>query len=278
MKNTDKAILLGLALAGIVAALWFLVVSPKREEAGRLAGEIAELEASVAEQEALADQAEVAESGFARSYSSMVRLGKAAPAGSDTASLLEQLESLATESRTEFLTLTLSADAAAAPAPAPAPAAAPTDGSAAPADAAAPVAATESAVALQPLGAAVGPAGLLTMPYDLTFEGDFFALSEFLAGLDGLVHVDRRGQLVTTGPQAAKGRLLTIDGFSLSVPDEAATDTLSATVAVTSYLTPPGEGLTAGATTEGPAATVPATGTAPTSPEATAAPTATVTP
>ena len=31
-----------------------------------------------------------------------------------------------------------------------------------------------------PLGASVGPAGLATMPYEVTFKGDFFAIADFL--------------------------------------------------------------------------------------------------
>ena len=59
-----------------------------------------------------------------------------------------------------------------------------------------------------PLGAAVGSAGLPTMPYDLTFTGDFFDIADFMAGLDAMVKVDGKGIGVD-------GRLLTIDGFSL---------------------------------------------------------------
>ncbi|UJA20282.1 hypothetical protein HJD18_08720 [Thermoleophilia bacterium SCSIO 60948] len=271
MKSSDKMILLGLAIVAALAGVWFLVIAPKRDEVAKLDDEIATLEQSVSEQEALASQAEAAEADFDEAYSAMVRLGKAVPADSDTASLIDQVEGISSRARTDFLSLTLTTEGdASATAAAPAPT--PTDGT---------VPATESSVALQPLGAQVGPAGLMTMPYDLTFEGDFFGLSKFFAGLDGLVHVDNQGQLVTRGSQAARGRLLTIDGFSLSLNEEGgASDLLSANVSLTSYLTPPDQGATAGATGAGPAVEVPGETTAPATTDATAtpAPTAAVTP
>jgi hypothetical protein len=103
-----------------------------------------------------------------------------------------------------------------------------------------------------PLGAAVGPAGLPVMPYELQFRGDFFAIADFIARVNEMVDLDRDGHPATFG------RLITIDGFKLSVPeatDSASTPstTLVASFAVTTYLTPEAEGATAGATPSGPA-------------------------
>jgi Tfp pilus assembly protein PilO len=111
-----------------------------------------------------------------------------------------------------------------------------------------PTAATEATAADLPLGASVGAAGLPTMPYDLSFEGTYFQVANFIKGVDDLVHMRGSSQV------AADGRLLTIDGFSLApAPDtEPSNPTLTVKLAVTSYVTPSDQGLTAGASPSGP--------------------------
>jgi hypothetical protein len=122
--------------------------------------------------------------------------------------------------------------------------------------------ATEVAASLLPLGATVGSAGLATMPYNLQFKGNFFEIATFIGRIDGLV---KSGQSV-----AVDGRLVTINGFSLIAEDEGEgkgkeegegaespdkPKELSATFSVTTYLTPPDQGITAGATPSAPAET-----------------------
>ncbi len=107
------------------------------------------------------------------------------------------------------------------------------------------VSATEASASLLPLGAAIGPAGLAVMPYSLTFTGDFFKIADFIKGLDSLVKT-------TNEKVGVDGRLVTINGFSLSEDSEAKFPALQANFSVTTYLTPPSEGTTAGASPEGP--------------------------
>jgi hypothetical protein len=116
--------------------------------------------------------------------------------------------------------------------------------------------ATESAAATLPIGASVGSAGLPTLPYELTFRGNYFEVADFMAGVDRLVKTRK-----TT--IAADGRLVTIDGFSMTADDAFPYPVLKATVQVTTYVTPADQGLTAGATPTGPAL---ASSTAPASP------------
>jgi len=136
--------------------------------------------------------------------------------------------------------------------------------------------ATETAAATTPLGSTVGPAGLPIMPYKLSFSGSFFNIADFLHSLDSLVHTRHGGVSVS-------GRLLTVDGFSLttasaSSPSAGSTASgkaltgLEANLAVTTYLTPPDQGVTGGATPAGPP-----TATAPGTTVPTAAPTSTTT-
>jgi hypothetical protein len=109
------------------------------------------------------------------------------------------------------------------------------------------VAPTEAAAALQPLGAAIGPAGLAVMPYSLSFRGSFFDVANFIDGIDSLV--------TTNGANTSvDGRLVTLDGFVLTEDGDLGFPELNADFAVTTYLAPPDQGVTAGATEVAPPA------------------------
>jgi len=285
MKRTDLSIVAGVGMLALIAAFWFVVLSPKRTEANDLATQVTELEASVAAQEQLASTAVEAEESYDENYHRMVVLGKAVPKEADTASLLVEVQGISQESKVSFDSLALSQAAAtgAAPVATPPPLTSPTDpsGEAPPegetpeaaatettptsTDAAAPPAptaapATEATAASLPLGATVGPASLPIMPYDLTFTGGFYEIADFMEGLDGFVKANEAGAGVS-------GRLLTVDGFSLEPLESAAGGAprpdppLAASLAVTTYVAPAEEGVTAGATPTAPATTPAATPT-----------------
>lgn len=280
MKRTDLTVVTGIALLVLVAAFWFVVLSPKRDEAKKLGDTAQALEASATAQEQLAATAKAAEGEYDENYHRLVVLGKAVPEDADTSSLLVALQGLSDRAKVSFDSMTLVEDGAAAapPVAAPPPMTAPSEPSgeapaegappaapagaaeASPAAATAPaaVAATESSAATLPIGAGVGAANLPVMPYDIAFTGGFFDIADFLEGLDGLV----RPSEISTG---VRGRLLTIDGFSLvpidgTGPSFESADpnpALSVRLAVTSYVTPVEQGLVAGATPGAPAATAP---------------------
>src|SRR5439155_21540854 len=115
----------------------------------------------------------------------------------------------------------------------------------------APTAATEATAANLPLGATVGAAGLPTMPYNLEFSGTYFDTASFLKDIDDLV-LPHGTQVV-----AADGRLLTINGFSITRPDTPSGPPsdpfLKADLSVPHYVTPADQGPTIGATPRGPA-------------------------
>lgn len=256
MKSTDRTILIGVGIAGLVVALWLGVISPKRAQLSKLDHEISTLSDSVAEQQALAAAAEQAKQAYGSNYHRLVVLGKAVPSEADSASLLVQTSGLAHRSGIEFRTLALSSagdpstpvDTAAAQTTADS-ATPPADASSTDAGtpASAPAPATEAAAASLPIGATVGPAGLPVMPYNLTFTGDFFEIADFISRLDSMVHTD------TSGP-GVDGRLVTVDGFSLSADTQRGFPHLAADMHVTTYVTPADQGLTAGATPAAPAA------------------------
>ena len=239
MSQSTRTVVAMIAAAVLGSAFWVLALSPKREEVKKLDKQVGTLQATLAQHRAEIAEALEAREEFPEHYEQLVVLGKAVPGDDDTASLLVQLNRIAGNTGVAFSTFTLSSEGGeSAPAP-PAPA---TGGSTVtPASNPSP---TEVAASLLPLGASIGPAGLAVMPYSLTFSGDFFKLADFIKGLDSLVK--------TTNEQVAvNGRLITIDSFSLEAGPKGF-PSLTATFEITTYLTPPSQGVTAGASPAGP--------------------------
>jgi hypothetical protein len=275
MTNSTRTVLIALPAVALLAAFWFLVISPKREEASSLGDDITMLEAEVSELEQTIAAGEEARRGFPDDYQKVVVLGKAVPEDDDQATLFAQLSRISRRAKVDFRTLELvdEGDSAAVEAtPAPAEPTTPPAGESATPEAqpaetpVAPAPATEAGAATLPIGATVGPAGLPVMPYSLGFEGDFFRLANFMKGLDRTVRASRHGEV------SVDGRLMTVDGFSLTENPRVGFPFLLASVALTTYITPAEQGLTGGATPAGPA---PATGSpAPASTDTTAPPTA----
>ncbi len=246
MKSSNGAIVAMLAIVALAAAFWVLALSPKREEAKKLGAQVEEAKASLATHQAEATQALEARKGFPVDYQQLVVLGKAVPGGDETASLLVQLNQIADRARVHFSDFKLNSGSGGGAAPAAAPASsAPTPEGGTGTPASNPVSPTEAAASLLPLGATIGPAGLAVMPYSLTFSGSFFHIADFIKGLDTLVKTKN-------ARVAVDGRLITINGFSLA-PGSNGFPELTANFSVTTYLTPPSQGATAGATPASPA-------------------------
>jgi Tfp pilus assembly protein PilO len=300
MKGSDKAIVLGVVMAVVLVGFYLTVLAPKRNQASQLGKDVDALKAQVAQQEQTAQFGEQARNDFPLYYGRLVVLGKAVPDQADTSSLMVELSAISRRTGVSFGGITLNTDAGTSGATSTPP---PSGGSTAPStgtsgsssstagasgstsgtsttpttvgsstssgtsgsSTAAPAAATsapatETSAANLPIGASVGPDSLAVMPYSLDFNGSYFQVADFLKGLDDLIHVHGNSTV------AADGRLLTIDGFSLSRPQSTSTGSsgsgLTVSVAVTSYVTPSSEGLTAGASPSGPSSV----GTTPTQP------------
>lgn len=234
LSKNNQAVLAVVLTIVAAFAFWTASLSPKRQEAKTLSKEIAQAKSSLASHQAEITQGLEARAQFPAEYEQLVVLGKAVPAGDETPSLLVQLNGIAKRSGVDFGSFNLSSEGGGEEGAAAPPAASGTE----------PVPPTEVAASLLPLGASIGPAGLAVMPYDLTFEGNFFHLADFLKGLDSMVKTNNSKVAVT-------GRLITIDGFTLTAGSGGFPD-LSADFQVTTYVTPPEQGVTAGATPSGP--------------------------
>lgn len=241
-SSSKKLIAAMVAVAVLAIGFWMLLLSPEREEADKLGKQVEKLEQSLSGHQAEVNEALEARERFPRNYEELVVLGKAVPADDDTASLIVQMNRIAASAGVRFSNLELvagesSEEAAVAEA-----------ATGTPEEGASP---TEVAASTLPLGATVGGAGLAVMPYEITFSGEFFEIANFIKGLDSLVKT-KAGEVVVNG------RLFTINGFTLEAAESEPFPMLQATFSITTYLTPPDEGATAGATAAGPSEVEPA--------------------
>jgi Tfp pilus assembly protein PilO len=235
--SSNRVIVAMVAVVALVVAFWMLLLSPKRDEVAKLDQQVSKQEESLALHQSEVQRGLEARHAFPQEYQQLVVLGKAAPAEDDTASLLVQLNRISKDARVRFQTFVLNPAGGGeeptveAPVEETAPGAAPSP--------------TEVAASKMPLGAAIGPAGLAVMPYTLSFEGSFFHLADFIHGLDSLVET-KNSQVDVTG------RLITINGFTLTPNPSKGFPFLKAEFTVSTFLVPPEQGVTAGATPTSP--------------------------
>jgi hypothetical protein len=319
LSNRDRKIVIFILPVLVLVGFWFLLLAPKRQEASKAAKNLAKQEQRRDQAQAAVAAAEASKDTFAADYGSLVKLGKAVPTQLDMPTVIVQLQAAADGTGTDFTRIaTGERDESAAPA-APQPPAAPGSGDGsqpaaaggAPA-ASAPGGAVESAgnsvnnangasaAAEQsgvspadtqtstsnggglpvggggtpgaPGGAAGGGApGLDSVPLELEFQASFFKLADFFHRLKRFVDVAQNRINV-------RGRLLTVESLSFKSEPELFPK-LTAEVKAIVYLTPQTEGVTAGATPNGPATAVPTGASQPgATPPASPAPTATATP
>ncbi len=246
--RSPKLLIPAVASVAVVAAFYFLVLSPKRDEAAALDGKIATQQQQIDQSKALLASYEDAKSRYKDNYATIARLGKAVPSDDDVRSLLVQLNSAAVKSDVTFHALNVGNNS----------------GGEAPAT-------TPGALAPAPGTVPVGSAGFKAMPFSFGFEGTFFKLSDFFNRLEDFVTVENKKLDVT-------GRLLLVG--SINVLPVAGSKELTATIGAASYLVPPATDVTgapataAASGTAGATPTTPATGTTPTTPTT---PTATIT-
>jgi len=235
MTGRDRLVIIVVLVAGALAGSWFLALAPQRKEASKLAAEVATQQETL--DAALSDVAAgvAARRTYARDYATVARLGAAVPDDDNVASLLVQVQQASKASKIDFRSLKIGqASSAGSAAPAPP---LPTVGAPA----------TQATTATLPPGAAVGAAGFPTMPFSFEFTGDFFRLSDFMGRLERFLVVRNRVLSV-------RGRFMTLDGLALNEAPKGF-PAVKASVAATTYLLPPSQGLTNGATPSGPAAT-----------------------
>ena len=266
MKGTDRTILIVLPLIALAIGFYLLVLSPKQKEAGELQEQVDSLQSEVTLAEEQITIAEAARASFGESYSDLVELGVAVPEDDDQATLIHDLSAVGAKNKLNFQSFQVDGEAEVEAAPAEsttstATGTPPAEGSttatdsatassttATAAPAATAVPATEATAATLPIGATVGPAGLPVTPYKLEYFGQFFDVANLFADLDSKVEVTDAG----TNP-VSHGRLMTVDGFALAADPVKGFPSVAAEIAVTTYMVPADQGISAGASPAGPA-------------------------
>ncbi len=238
MTSSNRIIVAMLAVVALAVVFWMMLLSPKKDEVAKLDKQVTQKEEQLSVHRAEVEQGVAAQKAFPAAYQQLVVLGKAAPADDDTASLLVQLTHISRGSKIRFETFVLASSEGESEAPEPPPAPEPGQAQSYPAP-------TEVAASTMPLGAAIGPAGLAVMPYTLTFKGSFFHVADFIHGLDSLVQTTNEEVEVT-------GRLITINGFKLAPDESKGFPALEASFTVTTFLVPPEQGVTGGASPSSP--------------------------
>jgi hypothetical protein len=218
VTRSPKILIPALLAVAAVAAFYFMLLSPKREEAAKLDTEIAAKQSELDQSRALVATYEKARANYKVNYTTLTRLGKAVPPDDDVRSLLVQLNDAADRSKVDFHAINIGASSQAA------------NG--------------ETGSTAPPGAVPVGSAGFSAMPFSFGFEGSFFRLSDFFNRLEDFVTVKNEDIDVS-------GRLLLVGSIAVTPKDNDLTQ-LTAQIGAASYLVPSAQGI-AGATPQSPA-------------------------
>lgn len=221
MTRSNKILLSVVALGAAIAAFYFFVLSPKREE-------VAKLDTDIAAQKAEIEQARLTLAGYVeakktykKNYATLARLGKAVPADDDVRSLMVQLESTADRSGVTFEKIEMANNLG---------------GETTTTDAATPAA---GQLAAAPGTVPVAGGVLSAMPFSFSFTGSYFDLTAFFARLEHFVSLNN-AKLDSTG------RLMRLESISIT-PSSVGFPDMLAEINAATYLVPPVQGVDAGA-------------------------------
>jgi type II secretory pathway pseudopilin PulG len=252
VTGRDRIVLIVVLCVAAVAGGWMLVVQPRRAQASKLGTQINAEQSQLDSARQQVAEGESARREFAGDFTQVVRLGEAVPANDDVPSLIYQIQGAATHAHVDFRGLQVSATGSAST-----PSSAVASGSASGA---------QSSTQLPP-GVGMGPAGFPVEQFTFSLQGNFFHLADFFNRLQQFVVAGKNQILI-------RGRLMTVNGISFSAAPQGFPQ-ITANVSATTYLEQPSQGLTAGATSAGPAGTssttTPGASSTPSTPAAAAA-------
>ncbi len=226
MSARDRMIVMVLGALILLGGAWLLAVSPRRDQAAKLASQVNSAQSQLNSIRGQLAQGQSARASYATAYAELVRLGEAVPTDDNVPSLIYQLQDAANRSGVDFRGLQLASGGG------------PSGASSA--------SATQAGASTLPPGATVGPAGLPIEPFTFSFQGNFFHLADFFHRLQRFV-------VATNKSVSVSGRLMTLDSISLGAGQQGFPQ-ISASISATTFLVPQSQGLTGGATVSGPAA------------------------
>jgi hypothetical protein len=296
LTDRDRKIAIALIPLILIAAYWFLLLSPKRKEAKKLSAQVTKTQQARDQAVSQANSLEQAKALFPAEYAQMVRLGKAIPTQVDMPSLIVQLDAAAHGTGIQFGDIKVGARVAAAPATSSSSTSTSSSGTSAPpvaaggaqaqttfgkdVESANNTAAAGNAQAIQQSGLSADDASTSTASRSggipvgggasvtatpITAGGAVpgldsvpltFTFGGKFTNLSNFFHRLKRFVHVANNRISVQGRLITID--SLKFTSSAANfPDIEADVSATVYLSPKDGGTTAGATAQGPATSTP---------------------
>jgi type II secretory pathway pseudopilin PulG len=229
----DRIIIVVVLAVAAVAAAWTFVVQPRRTQASKLGAQVSAEQTQLDSARAQVAQGVAAQREFANDYTQVVRLGEAVPADDEVPSLIYQIQGAANRAHVDFRTLQVASSSSGS---APAPSSSSSNSSSG----------SQSSSALPP-GVAIGPAGFPAEQFTFALQGNFFHLADFFNRLRKFVQANNNQLSIS-------GRLMSVNGISFSAAPQGFPQ-ITANVSATTYLEQPSQGLTAGATSAGPAGT-----------------------
>jgi Tfp pilus assembly protein PilO len=226
VTRTTRILIGVVVLAAAAAAYWMMLLSPKRKDAADLQTKVSVAQAQLVQAQQTLAEYKGAKSKYAGDYAKVVQLGKAAPTDDDTRSLVVQVDAAAKRSGIGFDNIDLVSGGASTVAP----------GST--------VATTTAASNKVPPGA-INNGAFATMPFSLSFTGEYGNLGTFFSRLERFVTL--KGDQIEVN-----GRLLRIETIELT-PVSDGWPYIKAAVGASAFVVPKDSDSTAGATTSGPA-------------------------
>lgn len=222
MTTRDRLMMIGIVALAVLGAAWVTTVAPERERASKVTAEVQAAHQRLSTAEAAASTAAGARARYSTAYASLVSLGQAVPATTETPALIYMLDSATHSRNVQFSSITTGSSGGSAPSSTPTPAA-------------------QSAAFTQ-------------QPFTFVFNGSFVDLYKLFNQLEGFT------VQTPSGTVHVNGRLLTIDSVSLapgatgsSAASKSTSPQLTGTVTATAYVLPAGQSQLAGATASGPA-------------------------
>jgi hypothetical protein len=234
MTGRDRMVLIVISVVVVLGAAWMLVVSPERQQANKLAGQVAAAQAQVTAAESTVSSARAAQSQYAAAYASLVNIGKAVPPSDEVPALIDQLTQASNEKSVQFSAISPGASTGASASASTTTTTGASTGSSA-----------QGAAASGTQAAASGTqaAAFTQLPFSFTFEGSYFDLEHLFRKLTEFATLNAAGKL------EVNGRLLTINSLSLSTAggSEGAKSggQLTGSISATAYVMPASAGLTA---------------------------------
>lgn len=177
MTARDRMMLIGIALVGVLGAVWFMAVSPARKQAEKASGEVASARSELAQAQNEAAEARAAQTRYHSAYASLASLGQAVPTTPEVPSLVYALDKASANHKVQFSSIATSAGG------------------------------TKAASASSAAEAQSAP--FTQLPFTFTFAGSYQGLIHLLGQLERFT-VQAPG-----GPVEVSGRLLTIQGITL---------------------------------------------------------------